>query len=1017
MINKQDLPEITSSKLYLDSKKSQVDQAGLISEIAFGPVKSYKCSCGNLNSKVIHENQRCIKCKVECIDNASRYTRFAKISLPFPILKKLERQKLLKFVKRKNAHILDPVQSDRLTTTSFYIQYIKDTDKLELVTDYDAGNCIPLVITGLFTLYLGLYIAQVYFTSKSAEELLSNFFFDLLVVPPNTRMSILVEKDSKMTMITHELDNIYIKILRLKHYCTKFDTYQQIREYTDMIIQSLDNKIGIPITDDILITFDQLTSKITYYCDDVYSHITGTLSGKTGLIRDQFLGRSIDFSSRAVIVPDPTLKAHEIIIPRKIFLKLWLIEYYRYLRTMLKDEWATLQTAKILSSVTKTENSYTNELEYVDEFIEYFFRESDYRQRIVLVNRQPTLWRYGMPGVIVSGITEENVIKISPISTQPLNADFDGDTYALYRLHDRGAIQEISQNAYTLNNIQYDHNTAYLNTLSMESKYSFVLLTYSKINNDLEYITIDSLKSLPIYEEPELNKLVLFNKKRYSYGVCLLNKWCGFDNIILTKESSSDDLSKEIHKDSLSNEDYFNRINKVNQLLSWLVSTHSKETLTLPFNEAITIVHSARENHLLQHLPSNPHIGHQVHQTFVNDAYKNIPEEFKLAKLAKSKYNKVQFSRSLVSIGYIADDRNIISPEPVTTALLSGLTEEEFFRTSYGSRKGIVDKHDATPRSGYLERSLVLNLSPIEIAEEDCNSTHGFMIKIQDIRHSKSLKNRYYSNNTGWVLFDGGAEHVGNSYSFRSPITCASPNFKICQKCFGRYEQRSKFVGILAGQYIAERLTQLSMRSFHTSGSATLPVNNNIETFIKNHLVEIVNYDDHCNLIFDIKVDNHTYQEFKKVEGFVKTANYDNILSYSNTGEVDNSDITKVIQDINNLLNTDKNPNLAETYSSFITNTLSVGDIYSVYCEIVLANLFVNKDNVVLRYALANSADPKDWVEYKKYSIREVHSILSSTLSLLFQPNHKTIKNLYRKLQTGTVDDVSIFERIWANKL
>lgn len=422
MINKEELPEITSSKLYLDSRKTQVDQAGLISEVAFGPIKSYKCACGYLNSKVIHENQRCSKCQVECIDNAARYTRFAKICLPFPILKKLERNKLLKFVKRKNSHILDPVQSDRLTTTSFYIQYDLANDKLELVNHYDPGTCIPLLITGLFTLYLGLHVIDKEFNSKSAKELSSNFFFDLLVVPPNTRMSILMEKEGKMSMITHELDNTYTKILRLKHYCSKFDTYQQIREYTDMIMQSLENNLNIPITDDILITFDQLTSKITYYCDEVYKYITNTLSGKTGLIRDQFLGRSIDFSSRAVIVPEPTLRAHEIIIPKKIFTKLWLVEYYRYLRTKLQDEWATLQTAKILTSVTKTENSYSEELEHMDEFIEYFFRESDYRQRLVLTNRQPTLWRYGLPGVLVIGVTDEDVIKISPLSVTPLNA-------------------------------------------------------------------------------------------------------------------------------------------------------------------------------------------------------------------------------------------------------------------------------------------------------------------------------------------------------------------------------------------------------------------------------------------------------------------------------------------------------------------------------------------------------------------------------------------------------------------
>ena len=553
----------------------------------------------------------------------------------------------------------------------------------------------------------------------------------------------------------------------------------------------------------------------------------------------------------------------------------------------------------------------------------------------------------------------------------------------------------------------------------MAGKYSFILLIHSTIDSKLPRISIDKIKDLPLYSEPELNMTVLFKGIEYPYGICLLNKYCGFDSIILNEESSSDDVSKEIHKHSQSNEEYYTRLNKANQTLGWLVSTHSKEVLTLPVNEAVNIMHDARENHLLQQLPDNPHIGHMIHQSFVNEAYDNIPTDYKLGKLAKSKFNKTQFSRALISTGYIADDRNIISPHPVNSALLSGLTEDEFFKTSYGARKGIVDKHEATPRSGYLERSLVLNLSPIEIAEEDCNASHGFQIEIQSKKHSQTLKGRYYSDNgSEWKIFDGGIGRVGNLYSFRSPITCATPNFKICQKCFGNYNQASKYVGILAGQYIAERLTQLSMRSFHTSGSATLPVNSRVEYFIKNHLVEIVNHEEYSDLIFDTNLDNSIRDEFNNIEGAVNNPNPAlNIASYMNTGEVENSDITKVIQDINNLLNTDKSPNLIATYDNFIENILSVGDIHSVYCEIVLANLFVNRHNEVLRYALANSTDPKDWKEKKKYSIREVHSILSSTLSLLFQPNHKTIKNLYAKLQTGKVDEVSVFEKIWANKL
>jgi hypothetical protein len=62
------------------------------------------------------------------------------------------------------------------------------------------------------------------------------------------------------------------------------------------------------------------------------------------------------------------------------------------------------------------------------------------------------------------------------------------------------------------------------------------------------------------------------------------------------------------------------------------------------------------------------------------------------------------------------------------------------------------------------------------------------------------------------------------SISIRSPLTCASAGFSICQLCFGwnlskgRLVSIGEAVGILAAQSIGEPGTQLTMRTFHTGG-------------------------------------------------------------------------------------------------------------------------------------------------------------------------------------------------------
>jgi len=205
-----------------------------------------------------------------------------------------------------------------------------------------------------------------------------------------------------------------------------------------------------------------------------------------------------------------------------------------------------------------------------------------------------------------------------------------------------------------------------------------------------------------------------------------------------------------------------------------------------------------------------------MYEGLTSRAYDMIPDDYKIKKLTKIKIRKAQLARLIATIGYIADDKNIIDSKPISESILSGLDQDTFFRTAYGTRKGIVDKSQITPKSGYLERSLVINLSPITIDQEDCGTNFGFKIKLVDINHVKSLRFRWYSNRGNWEIYNpiDLQSEVGLERVFRSPITCQNPDFKICRKCFGHYPSiQSPYAGILAGQYISERLTQLSMRT------------------------------------------------------------------------------------------------------------------------------------------------------------------------------------------------------------
>jgi len=606
---------------------------------------------------------------------------------------------------------------------------------------------------------------------------------------------------------------------------------------------------------------------------------------------------------------------------------------------------------------------------------------------------------------------------------EPLNADFDGDTCAIIRVHDNTAQLELQERAFFLNNIFYDHNNNHIQNMRLEVIYAqFILLT--KINNDLPIIRIKSLSEIDTSYESLLKyyQKILFNNVEYNIGICTFNIWCGFNDIKIAGFISSNKITEELYKDSKSNEEFHTRLSNLNTKLLWFISTHPDEALSIVLNE-ITF-NTGKSKILLTKLPENPYIGQHLYEGLVSRVYDAIPENYKLKKLTKINIRKTQLSRLIATIGYIADDKNIIDSKSVSDSLLSGLDPSTFFRTAYGTRKGIVDKSQITPKSGYMERSLVINLSPIKLDLEDCGTNLGFKITIISIDHAKSLKYKWYSINNTWEIYNPKdlSNEIGKVRIFRSPITCQNPKFRICKKCFGHYPNiKSPYVGILAGQYLSERLTQLSMRTFHTSGSCTLSTNPNIVKLIYTSLEDIIldNDNNESILIFDKQIPPSDLMLFSEITGFIeyKTENKKTNIRYSNLQNVINQDVSAVIKNINNLLKMEVKAKqikpITDTYTNFMKYILSVGIVYSSFIEIILCNMYLTKDEQVLRYAITNNINVQP---HTKLGIRQLNKIISKLLGLLYEPNELTITK-YSDLNTKIPERTdTIFEKFWEGK-
>ena len=186
---------------------------------------------------------------------------------------------------------------------------------------------------------------------------------------------------------------------------------------------------------------------------------------------------------------------------------------------------------------------------------------------------------------------------------------------------------------------------------------------------------------------------------------------------------------------------------------------------------------------------------------------------------------------------------------PITSSLVDGLTVNEYFLNTHGTRKGNADKALRTADSGYLTRRLVDVSQDIIIRDEDCNCISGLqvfdLIDEKDGSVIESLSDRIIGRyaakkvvnpETKDIIVDKD-EYITpsiakkivkagiKSVEIRSAITCQSRE-GVCRKCYGenpatgQIVENGEAVGVMAAQSIGEPGTQLTMRTFHSGGVA-----------------------------------------------------------------------------------------------------------------------------------------------------------------------------------------------------
>jgi DNA-directed RNA polymerase subunit beta' len=239
----------------------------------------------------------------------------------------------------------------------------------------------------------------------------------------------------------------------------------------------------------------------------------------------------------------------------------------------------------------------------------------------------------------------------------------------------------------------------------------------------------------------------------------------------------------------------------------------------------------------------------------VNDP-KGIPYLNPVALMADSKARgSVDNFRQLSGMrGLMSRPSGEIMETPIKTNFREGLSVLEYFTSTHGARKGLADTALKTADSGYLTRKLADVAQNVIVSKNDCGTQNGirksaiYKGETIDVPLRDAIIGRCSSDTIinpitdeiivreGQIISDPIATKIESlnieTVRVRSPLTCES-SAGVCARCYGvdlstgKLVEEGLAVGIIAAQSIGEPGTQLTMRTFHTGGSATRDISKN----------------------------------------------------------------------------------------------------------------------------------------------------------------------------------------------
>ena len=612
------------------------------------------------------------------------------------------------------------------------------------------------------------------------------------------------------------------------------------------------------------------------------------LKGKQGRFRQNLLGKRVDYSGRSVIVVDPKLKLHQCGLPSQMALELFKPFVMRRLVELGKVE-------NIKGAKRAIDRSLPAVWDVLDEVIQ---------DRLVLLNRAPTLHRLSIQAfepVLVEG----KAIHLHPLVCAPFNADFDGDQMSVHVPLSTQAQTEARVLMLSSNNLRSPASGKVLTVPSQDMVFGTYFLTTEKseipektaIYADFE----DALLAAEMDKELDLQERVIVRVKPQDANV-VENGRRLFR--VLVKRGTTEDYDVTEHAvrfETTIGRIIFNRqclpadypfinykmvksdigalvndccdrypLADVEPILDAIKATgfHYATVAGLTVSVWDAVIPDDKPELLEEAQDRVDQINEYYEDGFLSERERHVEvvnawtectdlmgsmmlegfaEDNPIYMMADSgaRGSKTQLRQLAGMRGLMADMSGETIDLPIKANFREGLLPLEYFISTYGARKGLVDTASHTSDSGYLTRRLVDVAQDVIVREEDCGTDEGVtypLIKPGETDVDIDLVGRCALNDivdpqTGEVLIARDSyieskadlemlvEHGLKRVELRALLTCKS-RYGVCQKCYGwdlstrRPVNIGTAVGIIAAQSIGEPGTQLTMRTIHSGGVA-----------------------------------------------------------------------------------------------------------------------------------------------------------------------------------------------------